>query len=102
MSDLGEVPDKAVGAELAEAESRLANIDSRIASPQSELDRLTRQFWVDVAQVRLNKYDLSASRYRQADNDETYHESPQVTLERLSRLEQVMADEINELKELLK
>ena len=76
--------------------------NSRIASPQSELDRLTRQFWVDVAQVRANKYDLSASRYRQADNDETYHESPQVTLERLSRLEQMMANEINELKELLK
>jgi len=90
------------GAELAEAESRLSNIDSRIAAPQSELDRLTRQFWVDVAQVRTNKYDLSASRYRQADNDETYHESPQVTLECLSRLEQVMADEINELKTFLK
>ena len=72
------------------------------ASPRSELDRLTRQFRVDVAQVRLNKYDLSASRYRQADNDETYHESPQVTLEHLSRLEQVMLNEINQLKELLK
>jgi len=55
-----------------------------------------------VAQVRLNKYDLSASRYRQADADETYHESPQVTLERLSCLEQVMAEEIKSLKELLK
>jgi hypothetical protein len=34
--------------------------------------------------------------------DVVYHESPQVTLERLSRLEQVMAKEINELKDLLK
>ena len=47
--------------------------------------------------MRANKYDLSASRYRQVDNDETYHESLQVTLERLSRLEQVMLDEINAL-----
>jgi len=29
-----------------------------------------------------------------------YHEKPSVTLERLSRLEQVMLDEIKELREL--
>ena len=86
---------------LNHAQARLAELESKIAAPQSELDRLTRQFWVDVAQVRANKYDLSASRYRQADNDETYHESPQMTLERMTRLEQVMKDEINELTQLL-
>jgi hypothetical protein len=36
------------------------------------------------------------------DADALYHEKPSVTLERLSRLEQVMVDEINELKGLLK
>jgi type I restriction enzyme M protein len=87
---------------LQAAQQLLSTLESQISAPQAELDRLTRQFWVDVAQVRANKYDLSASRYRQADNDETYHESPQVTLERLSRLEQVMAEEIKSLKELLK
>jgi type I restriction enzyme M protein len=87
---------------LQAAQQLLSTLESQISAPQSELDRLTRQFWVDVAQVRLNKYDLSASRYRQADADETYHESPQVTLERLSCLEQVMAEEIKSLKELLK
>jgi type I restriction enzyme M protein len=74
---------------------------AQISAPQSELDRLTRQFWVDVVQVRANKYDFSASRYRQADNDETYHEAPQVTLERLSRLEEVMVGEIGELKKMV-
>ena len=90
-----------VGVALSEAQARLAELESKIAAPQSELDRLTRQFWVDVAQVRANKYDLSTSRYRQADADETYHESPQVTLERLSRLEEVMASEIDELKKIV-
>ena len=90
------------GVELAAAQQLLSTLESQISAPQSELDRLTRQFWVDVAQVRLNKYDLSASRYRQADADKTYHESTQVTLERLARLEQVMANEINELKKLMK
>ena len=87
---------------LAEAESRLTDINSRIAVPQSELDRLTRQFWVTKEQVKANKYDLSASRYRQTDVDAAYHEKPSVTLERLARLESVMQSEIDELKGLLK
>ena len=33
--------------------------------------------------------------------DAVYHEKPSVTLERLSRLEQVMLDEISELKKLV-
>jgi type I restriction enzyme M protein len=87
---------------LVDAESRLRDVDSRIASPQAELDRLTRQFWVNKAQIKANKYDLSASRYRQVDADAAYHEKPSVTLERLSRLEQVMLDELKDLKDLLK
>jgi type I restriction enzyme M protein len=87
---------------LAEAESRLTDINSRIAVPQSQLNRLTRQFWVTKEQVKVNKYDLSASRYRQMDADAAYHEKPSVTLERLARLENVMLDEINELKKSLK
>ena len=66
------------------------------------MDRLTRQFWVTKEQVKANKYDLSASRYRQVDADAVYHEKPSVTLERLARLESVMLDEISELKKLVK
>jgi type I restriction enzyme M protein len=87
---------------LREAQELLSNIQSLISSPQSELDRLTRQFWVTKEQVKANKYDLSASRYRQVDADAVYHEKPSVTLERLARLESVMANEIEELKKLLK
>ena len=46
-----------------------------------------------------NKYDLSASRYRQAEQDEAYYESPRVTLERLLELERVMTAEIEALQE---
>ena len=52
-------------------------------------------------QVKANKYDLSASRYRQVDADAVYHEKPSVTLERLARLESVMMSEIDELKKLV-
>ena len=105
MSDLGEVSRSdggGVGVELAAAQKLLSDLNSLISPPQGELDRLTRQFWVTVEQVKANKYDLSASRYRQVDADALYHEKPSVTLERLSRLEQVMSDEIEELKKLLK
>jgi type I restriction enzyme M protein len=87
--------------ELSNIQSRLSNIDSRISLPQAELDRLTRQFWVTKQQVKANKYDLSASRYRQVDADAVYHEKPSVTLERLARLESVMMSEIDELKKLV-
>ena len=87
---------------LAKANELLSNLHSLISSPQAELDRLTRQFWVTKEQVKANKYDLSASHYRQVDADAVYHEKPSVTLERLARLESVMASEIEELKKLLK
>ena len=89
-------------AELSAAQTRLSNIESQISAPQSELDRLTRQFWVTKEQVKANKYDLSASRYRQVDADAVYHEKPSVTLERLARLENIMVSEIEEIKKLLK
>jgi type I restriction enzyme M protein len=88
--------------EFARSQELLSTLQSLISSPQGELDRLTRQFWVTKEQVKANKYDLSASRYRQVDADAVYHEKPSVTLERLARLESVMLDEIKELKGLLK
>lgn len=86
---------------LADAQAKLAALQSQIAPLQAELDRLTRQFWVTKEQVKANKYDLSASRYRAVDADAEYHETPAVTLERLARLESVMLDEIKELGELV-
>ena len=95
------VSDGKAAAELSSAQELLSNIQSLISSPQSELDRLTRQFWVTKEQVKANKYDLSASRYRQVDADAVYHEKPSVTLERLARLESVMLDKIKELGKLV-
>jgi hypothetical protein len=41
-----------------------------MAPLRAEIDQLNRQFWVTKAQVKANKYDLSASRYRQVEQDE--------------------------------
>jgi len=93
--------DGKIAAALAEGQGRLSNLESQISPLQVEIDQLTRQFWVSKEQVKANRYDLSASRYRQVDTDEAYHERPQVTLARLLQLEQVIADEIKAIKDLI-
>jgi type I restriction enzyme M protein len=42
---------------------------------------------VSKDQGKANNYDLSASRYRQVEQDEVFYEKPEVTLERLRELE---------------
>ena len=69
------------------AEAELAELQSRITPLQTEINQLTRQFWVSKDQVKTNKYDLSASRYRQVEQEEEFYEQPGVTLERLRQLE---------------
>ncbi|MCJ7529436.1 MAG: SAM-dependent methyltransferase [Anaerolineales bacterium] len=92
---------KPAGRLLENAQARLAELELKIAAPQSEMEQLSRQFWVTKAQVKANKYDLSASRYRQMNNDAAYHESPAVTLERMLLLEEVMKAEIEALERML-
>jgi type I restriction enzyme M protein len=92
---------KGFGKPLGSAEDELAALEAQIAPLQVQIDQLTRQFWVTKAQVKANNYDLSASRYRQVEQDEAYYEKPQVTMERLLELERVMAEEVRELERLL-
>ncbi len=93
--------DEQASAALEREQQQLAALQAQIAPLQAEINRLTRQFWVTKEQVVANKYDLSASRYRQVERDEMYYEEPQVTMERLLRLEQVMRDETKELLRML-
>jgi type I restriction enzyme M protein len=68
---------------------------------QTEINQLTRQFWVTKEQVKANKYDLSASRYRQVEQDEEFYEGPKVTLGRLRQLETAAMAEVAILHEML-
>ena len=80
------------------AEIELAELQSRITPLQTEINQLTRQFWVTKDQVKTGKYDLSASRYRQVEQDEDFYEEPKVTLKRLRQLEAAAADEVEALQ----
>jgi len=84
------------------AEAELAELQYHMAPLQTEINQLTRQFWITRDQVKANKYDLSASRYRQVEQDEEFYEQPKVTLARLLTLEKVMAAEIPVIEEFLK
>ncbi len=80
------------------AETELTELQSRITPLQTEINQLTRQFWVTKDQVKANKYDLSASRYRQIEPDEVFYEDPDVTLKRLRQLEAVAIGEVSVLQ----
>ena len=83
------------------AEAELAELQSRIIPLQTEINQLTRQFWVTKDQVKANKYDLSTSRYRQVEQDEEFYEEPGVTLQRFAKIEATAMGEIAALKEML-
>jgi type I restriction enzyme M protein len=80
------------------AEAELAELQSRMTPLQTEINQLTRQFWVTKDQVKANKYDLSASRYRQVEQDEDFYEEPKVTLKRLRQLEAAAIGEVDALQ----
>ncbi len=81
-----------------QAESELAELQSRMTPLQTDINQLTRQFWVTKDKVKANKYDLSASRYRQVEQDEEFYEQPQVTLKRLGQLEIAATIEVDALQ----
>ena len=78
-------------------EQKLAELEEKIAPIQDEINLLGNQFWITKAEVTSNKFDLSASRYRKIDPDETFYEEPEITLERLAKLEQITKDETENL-----
>jgi type I restriction enzyme M protein len=94
--------DELIAEELQGAKSHLEDLQNQLAPLRAEFNQLSRQFWVNKEKVEANKYDLSASRYRQVVEDEVFYETPKITLERLAQLDQVLAEEINRLQGLIK
>ena len=74
-------------AALEADQQKLEKLHEQMVPLQNEINQLNRQFWVSKDKVRANKYDLSASRYRQNEQAEVYHEIPAVILDRLRRIE---------------
>jgi len=84
------------------AEAELATLQVQITPLQTEINQLGRQFWVTKDQVKANNYDLSASRYREVEEEEVFYEKPTVTLERLREIDRRTCEVINEIAATLK
>ena len=87
---------------LETEEQLLAKLEEQIAPIQKEIDQLGNQFWVTKEEVTKNKYDLSASRYRKVEPDETFYEEPEVTLDRIQQLGTVSGSETPSLRDLIR
>lgn len=86
-SDDGYSASHSARAAREQAEAELAELQTRIQPLEDEINQLTRQFWVTKQQVAAQNYDLSASRYREVEHEETFYEEPSITLERMLALE---------------
>jgi type I restriction enzyme M protein len=84
-------------AALEADQQKLEKLHEQMAPLQNEINQLNRQFWVNKDKVKANKYDLSASRYRQIEQEEVYYEGPDVTLKRLQQLERAIGEVTSEL-----
>ena len=85
-----------------QAEAELTELQSLIAPLEKEINQLSRQFWVNKAEVKANKYDLSAGRYRQVEHDDIFYEQSSVTLGRLRALDSATAHTLSALAATLK
>jgi type I restriction enzyme M protein len=65
-------------------------------------DRKAKHFFVPVKDIQDNKYDLSISRYREAEYEEATFDPPQEIMKRLRTLDQEVSQDMDELEALLK
>ena len=94
-------PADAARASREKAEAELGELQSHIAPLEKEINQITRQFWVTKGKVVAEKYDLSASRYRQVEQEEVFYEKPAVTLERMRQLETAAENDVLALARML-
>lgn len=80
--------------------SDLPDILARWQKRDTETDRarIDKSFLVPKEEIAGNDYDLSINRYREVEYEAVEHDSPQVILERLTKLEQEIAEGRKELE----
>jgi len=60
-----------------------------------------RSILVPFSEIKKNDYNLSISRYKKAQHEEVEYEDPEVLIENVSRLEEEIAKELQELKAMI-
>ena len=70
--------------------------------PKMEQDRSAKQFFVPVADLRANGYDLSLNRYKMTKHEEATCDPPMTIIKRMRDLETDILKDIEELEGMLK
>jgi len=86
---------------LEKTKAELDALSEQSLPVQTKRDQLSRQFWVDKVKVAENRYDLSASRYKDVIDEESFYEKPEITLKRMMKLEEIMTNEIENIRKAL-
>lgn len=68
---------------------------------ESPIDRKGKCFYVPVAEIKDNGYDLSISRYKEIEYEEVQYEKPEVIIQHIEEIEDQIKANIVELKKLL-
>jgi type I restriction enzyme M protein len=85
------------------AENDIPDVLARWAArnPKKDTDRAAKAFFVPVAEIRANKYDLSINRYKEIAYEEVKYDPPHKILDRLEALEGEIVADLKQLRGLL-
>ena len=67
-----------------------------------EPKKAEKWFWVDVDEIKENKYDLSISRYKPIEYEEVEYDPPKEIMDQILELEKEIESEISEIKGMVK
>lgn len=73
----------------------------KVRDSKKKPGRGEKWFWVDVKEIRENKYDLSVSKYKEVQHEEFQYDSPVVIAEKVLKMEDEIISEIQAIKGLL-
>ena len=69
--------------------------------PQKDTNKTGKAFFVSADEIRRHKYDLSLNRYKEQVHEAVEYDPPQVILERMEKLEEEIAADLQELRGML-
>lgn len=71
-------------------------------NPKKDTDRTDKAFFVNVEEIRENKYDLSINRYKEVVYEEIEYDPPKEILKELNKIESEIQYDLKELEVMLK
>ncbi|ARC85480.1 hypothetical protein U732_1305 [Clostridium argentinense CDC 2741] len=82
--------------DISDIIERFSNLDK-----EEDRKRTEQSFFVPVDEIRENDYDLSINKYKEIEYDEVVYDEPKVILERVKKLEEEIAEGIDELEKMI-